>query len=231
MRRILNLALKDLLLLWRDKFGLFWVVVFPLGFAIFFGSIFSDNNEGPRAIRIAVSDQDSTSTSAEFVSELEKSDALEVFHLGADAAKDYIRKGKLTGYVLIDTGFSDFNPFFSDAPLPVKIGVDPSRRAEAGYLQGIIMKLMFASFQKRMSDSQMMISNTEKALAGIENSTGLSDEQRGALTGLFTSLGDFYRNADSTILDGAQMGMGEIKVESVERATSKKSPRSAYDVS
>jgi ABC-2 type transport system permease protein len=231
MRRVLNLALKDLLLLWRDKFGLFWVVIFPLGFAIFFGSIFSNDDEGPRAIRIAVSDQDSTSTSAEFVSELEKSEALEVFHLGADEAKEYIRKGKLTGYVLIDKGFSDFNPFFSDTPLPVKIGVDPSRRAEAGYLQGIITRLMFASFQRRMSDSQTMIRNTEMALAGIKNSTGLSDEQRGSLTGLFTSLGDFYRSADSTILDGTQMGMGEIEVESVERAISKEYPRSSYDVS
>lgn len=231
MRRILNLALKDLLLLWRDKFGLFWVIAFPLGFAIFFGSIFSDNDDGPRPIGIAVSDQDSTSTSAEFVSELEKSDALEVFHMGADEAKEYIRKGRLTGYVLIDKGFSDFNPFFSDAPLPVKIGVDPSRRAEAGYLQGIIMKLMFASFQKRMMDSQMMIRDTEKALAGIESSTGLSDEQRSTLTGLFTSLGDFFKNADSNILNGAHMGMGEIEVESVERETTRKYPRSAYDVS
>lgn len=231
MRRILNLALKDLLLLWRDKFGLFWVIAFPLGFAIFFGSIFSDNDDGPRPIGIAVSDQDSTSTSAEFVSELEKSDALEVFHMGADEAKEYIRKGRLTGYVLIDKGFSDFNPFFSDAPLPVKIGVDPSRRAEAGYLQGIIMKLMFASFQRRMMDSQMMIRDTEKALAGIENSTGLSDEQRSTLTGLFTSLGDFFKNADSNILNGAHMGMGEIEVESVERETTRKYPRSAYDVS
>lgn len=231
MRRILNLALKDLLLLWRDKFGLFWVIAFPLGFAIFFGSIFSDNDDGPRPIGIAVSDQDSTSTSAEFVSELEKSDALEVFHMGADEAKEYIRKGRLTGYVLIDKGFSDFNPFIPGESLPLRIGVDPSRRAEAGYLQGIIMKLMFASFQRRMMDSQMMIRDTEKALAGIENSTGLSDEQRSTLTGLFTSLGDFFKNADSTILNGAHMGMGEIEVESVERATTKKYPRSAYDVS
>ncbi len=231
MRRIVNLALKDLLLLWRDKFGLFWVVGFPLGFAIFFGSIFSSGDEGPRAIRIAVYDGDSTSSSADFVAELEKSEALDVVRLGADEAREQIRRGKLTGYVLIEEGFSNFNPFFSGGSLPVKIGVDPSRRAEAGYLQGILTKLMFASFQKRMWDSQMMIRNTDKALAGIENSTGLSDEQRSTLTEFFTSLGDFFKNADSTILNGAQMGMGEIEVESVERSTSRKSPRSAYDVS
>ena len=33
MRSMLTLTLKDLLLLWRNKAALFWVIVFPLSFA------------------------------------------------------------------------------------------------------------------------------------------------------------------------------------------------------
>lgn len=90
MRRIMTLALKDLLLLWRDKFGLFWVAVFPLAFAAFFGSIFSTGDNEPSAIKIAVIDEDSSSHSSDFVAELEESDLLDVVYLdieeeGADS--------------------------------------------------------------------------------------------------------------------------------------------------
>ena len=39
MRNIFIIAIKDLRLLWRDKFGMFWVLVFPIMMATFFGSL------------------------------------------------------------------------------------------------------------------------------------------------------------------------------------------------
>ena len=45
MKPVLVLALKDLKLIYRDKFGLFWLLVFPLLMALFFGSIFSGAGE------------------------------------------------------------------------------------------------------------------------------------------------------------------------------------------
>ena len=41
MRPMLTLTLKDLLLLWRNKAALFWVIVFPLAFGLFYGAIIS----------------------------------------------------------------------------------------------------------------------------------------------------------------------------------------------
>ena len=49
MGAVINLALKDLRLLLRDRFGLFWVLAFPLLMALFFGAIFRsgiDENNG-----------------------------------------------------------------------------------------------------------------------------------------------------------------------------------------
>jgi ABC-type transport system involved in cytochrome c biogenesis permease component len=37
MKGMLILAAKDLRLLWRDRFGLFWVLGFPLIMALLFG--------------------------------------------------------------------------------------------------------------------------------------------------------------------------------------------------
>ena len=37
MHPMLTLTLKDLLLLWRNKAALFWVIVFPLIFGLFYG--------------------------------------------------------------------------------------------------------------------------------------------------------------------------------------------------
>ena len=39
MRPMLTLTLKDLLLLWRNKAALFWVIVFPLIFGLFYGAL------------------------------------------------------------------------------------------------------------------------------------------------------------------------------------------------
>ena len=47
MRAMLTLTLKDLLLLWRNKTALFWVIVFPLAFGLFYGAIIAGRSFGP----------------------------------------------------------------------------------------------------------------------------------------------------------------------------------------
>ncbi|MFH1893988.1 MAG: ABC transporter permease [Candidatus Zixiibacteriota bacterium] len=231
MRSILILALKDLLLLWRDKFGLFWVAVFPLLYAIFFGSIFSSNDEGSRAISVAIADQDSTANSAEFIAEIEKSDVLKPILLDFEEAKDRVRRGKVTAYILIEKGFGEFGGMFFMGSPPVKIGVDPSRKAEAGYLQGMVTKLLFKMTQKEMSDTDKMVSRMRDAEVDIAGDTSLTDGQRSTLQNLFSSLGQFYGQAGTSKLNLQDAKMGEIEVESVERETIGSAPRSYYDIS
>ena len=57
MGAVWNIARKDLLLLWRDKAGLFWVLGFPLLIALFFGSIFSSGG-GPGPVTLGVVNED-----------------------------------------------------------------------------------------------------------------------------------------------------------------------------
>jgi len=231
MRSILILALKDLLLLWRDKSGLFWVAAFPLLYAIFFGSIFSSSGGGSRAISVAIADQDSTTGSAEFIAEIEKSDALKPILLDFEEAKDRVRRGKVTAYILIEKGFGDFGGMFFMGSPPIRIGVDPSRKAEAGYLKGIVTRLLFKMTQKEMSDSDKMISRMKDAEIDIAGDTSLTDGQRSTLQNLFSSLGQFYDQAGSSKINLQDSQMGKIKVESVERETIGSAPRSYYDIS
>ena len=54
MSRIITMAVKDLKILFRDKFGLFWIFAFPLLYAIFFGFIFGSSDGGGSAMSVAI---------------------------------------------------------------------------------------------------------------------------------------------------------------------------------
>ena len=58
MNRIITLALKDLAVLAREKEALFWIFLFPLIFALFFGFL-SGGGGGERGkLQLAVVDED-----------------------------------------------------------------------------------------------------------------------------------------------------------------------------
>ena len=112
MGPILSLAAKDLKMILRDKFALFWVFAFPLMYALFFGSIFGgDDGDGARSkISVAVVDDDGSTASQGLVSRLADHDSLRVERAGegADApprvstleeARDGVRVGRKVAYI------------------------------------------------------------------------------------------------------------------------------------
>jgi len=58
MATLVALAVKDLRVLAADKGNLFWVVGFPLLFALLFGAIYSGEGKGPTGMKLAVVDED-----------------------------------------------------------------------------------------------------------------------------------------------------------------------------
>ena len=92
MSAIWTLATKDLLLLWRDRLSIFWMLGFPLIFAAFFGSIFGGS--GPSAsnpMRVAVVSEGLTDAGRKFVERLDASDAVEVEAMTRAAAVEAVR--------------------------------------------------------------------------------------------------------------------------------------------
>jgi ABC-2 type transport system permease protein len=150
MRAIWDLAVKDLLLLSRDKFGLFWVAVFPLMFALFFGAI-TGGTPGASPLRVAVVDDDQTDASRAFVALLEKSPALTVVRSTGDGgppltreeARASVLKGKQAAYVVLKQGFAQREALPGGMPA-LEVGMDPSRKAESAMLRGLLTQAIFA---------------------------------------------------------------------------------------
>jgi len=231
MRAVFFMAMKDLLLLWRDRFGLFWVAAFPLLFAVFFGSIFSTGGSGERGkITVAVVDMDSTDASAGFIEKLSSSDLLKLTPQSETMALESIRKGNKAAYLIIEKGYEDYFGLFAGEPPPLRIGVDPSRRAEAGYLQGIVTRYLFESMQDRMMDPELLDSNFDVIMADVEKDKSMDSMQVSTLRTLLSSARDFYRSLPGDSAQNVMGQMSEVKVETIEREK-KTGPQSPYDIS
>lgn len=230
MGKILTLAFKDLRLLWRDKFGLFWVVAFPLLFAVFFGSIFSGGGGGGQsALKIGVVDQDSSASSIAFAQEMQKSEALAVIPLPLDDAVTRVRQGKLTAYVLLKKGFGGGAPPLFGGKSAMKIGIDPARRAESAYLQGILMSLSFKQMESQWSNRDFADKQIGQIMSEVDTASGVSDKDRKTLGTFLGSLSDML---GSNMMDSLSKGSDEmsIETEAVGHEAQPGQPRTPFDI-
>lgn len=179
MGPIWALAKKDLLLLVRDKAGLFWVLAFPLMFAMFFGSIFGDSGGGGRSsLKLAVIDEDESPESKLLIQKLDESDAVELrrqaddFPYDAETAREAVRKGHLTAYVRILDGYElQIYEMFegkSDREPTLEVGLDPARQAEVGFLQGALMNASFGSVQELLLGESAETESTARLVRRVE---------------------------------------------------------------
>jgi ABC-2 type transport system permease protein len=168
MNQIVTLALKDLALLRRDKMGLFWIFIFPLVYALFFGALTGGSGQrGMGAIAVAVVDEDDSAGSKAFLARLEKSPALRITRADRDEARQAVRRGRLAGYIVIPKGYGERAEAFRPDGPPLEVGIDPARRAEAGYLEGLLTEATFAGLQETFSDPKKMKAQINKALADV----------------------------------------------------------------
>lgn len=157
MKKVLILAVKDMRVLLSDKGNVFWVLGFPIIFALFFGAIYSGAGEGPSGMKIAIVDEDKSEFSSSYISKLESDEALKVVSLGRDEAIEQVRKGKIAAAVIIKKGFGDgFEALFNSDEPSLEIASDPSRRMEGGYLQGLLAKAQFEALGEKMIDRSWM---------------------------------------------------------------------------
>ena len=148
MNSIVTLALKDLRVLSRDYFGLFWMFGFPLMFALFFGAIFAGMGSGTTsALAIAMVDEDKSQGSQAFVARLKETPALKLQEFDMQEAADKVLHGNLVGYVRLKRGFGDNVGFMGGTDVFVEVGIDPSRKAEKEMVRGILLEASFASMQ------------------------------------------------------------------------------------
>jgi ABC-2 type transport system permease protein len=229
MSQILTLALKDLRILSRDWFGLFWIFVFPLLYALFFGSIMG-GGEQVSALTVAVADEDRSPGSADFIQRLKENTALVVELMPRAEARARVRKGQVAAYLVLKPGFGEAAGFFSSTRAVVELGVDPRRKAEAGMLQGLVMKTAMAGMQKSFSDPARSRAQLRKATDDIDKDARLPPAERRALKNLFANLDRFFREVDlKTLKEGPKFSMEDM-VEVVDITREGTRPASAFEI-
>jgi ABC-2 type transport system permease protein len=186
MKKLAILAFKDLRVLFSDKSNFFWVFGFPALFAIFFGAIFSGSDSGPSGMKIAVVDLDKSEFSASYISHLESYEALTVVPMNRAEAVDGIRKGNIFAAVILKNGFGDdFETMFTGDNSAVEIALDPGRKMEGQYLQGLIARALFESMAERFTDRDWMRKQVGNWRGEIADSNDLGSDQAELFLGFF----------------------------------------------
>ncbi len=198
MNAVWTLANKDLLLLWRDKLSLFWMLGFPLVFATFFGSIFGGSGPGKsNPMHVAVIGEDLTDAGRRFVERLDASDAVDVEELPRAKAVEAVRKGQMVAYLDVRRMPNDGFEMFANGGQPeIEIGIDPSRQAEKGALQGLVMAAAFAGFKDLFSDPTRGRAEAKKMIERVQQDAGVPPAQKAVLTTFFGALDRFLDDAD-----------------------------------
>jgi ABC-2 type transport system permease protein len=155
MRSILIMAVKDLKLITRDWLGLFFIIGFPILMGVFFGSIYGSVDSDSASLSIALVDEDQSDMSAKFEEALTGTGNVDIEKLPRAEAIDRVRRGQLVGMIVVPKGFGETAGIMWIESPAIEVGIDPSRKAETGMLQGLIMqaagKLMMVRFQDPVS--------------------------------------------------------------------------------
>jgi ABC-2 type transport system permease protein len=192
MRYIWTLAQKDLRLLFRNKAAVFFTFGWPLVIAVLFGAIFSAPAEQSGRIAIAVVDEDQTGPSGEFVAQLRAGRDLDVLATGREAAIALVRQGKRTSALILMKGFGEASQrLFYGSPPRLELWSDPSRKAEAGMIQGWILKLAAERFNRVFSDSEAMRNQVRQGLESLKSAPDVQEAERAPVARFLNELDAF----------------------------------------
>ena len=192
MRAILTIAAKDLRLLLRDRTNAFFVIVFPLAIAIFFGSIFGGSG---RSIPIAVVVESAGPAATDFANALEKDSTLSVRILPSrDEADTSVRLGRVAACVIIPKTFdADLEKAMAGSRAIVEVHCDPARQAESGLVVGKLnehaMRAIVRMFTNPKINSKML---AQSKLALVLN-PNMTSQQRERVSDVLESVQELFK--------------------------------------
>jgi len=110
--RIIDLTLKDLSQIFRDKRSLLFLVAMPIVFTLFMGFAYKSGgkNDASKDSRIPlgwVNNDPDGLLSKQLFELLSQSDSVKLVELAPEVAQDAVRKGEVTGALVVPTGFSE----------------------------------------------------------------------------------------------------------------------------
>jgi ABC-2 type transport system permease protein len=236
MHAIATLALKDLRLLLRNRASLFFTFVWPLLVAIGLGAMLGGSMGGGSKVGVALVDEDGSARSAAFLARLEAATELDAGRTSRAEAEDAVRTGRRTAFVIVPEGFGEASErLFYGTPPAVELGVDPSRRAESGMLEGVLMKYGVQEMQTVFSDPRLGHRAVENARQSLSAGRDTTRDPEAASTAAFLAELDKYlqrpRTTASTREGQGFGGAGWTPLAVVRRdvAADERGPRSSFE--
>jgi ABC-2 type transport system permease protein len=230
MKQIIALARKDLRLMPRNKGGMFFTFAWPIVLMVLFGFAFGGNaaNGGePARVRIALVDEDNTDGSRQFARTLATS--FELTAMTRAEAETAVRLGQRAAYIAITPGFGQASErMFYGSSKEVEVGVDPARQAEAGMIEGLLMKHAAADMQTMFTDPTAAARMADKALADLADPAAVPQ-----VAPVQRFLGELKTFAGATAQQPGAGPGGEwqpLKITARAVARERRGPENAFDV-
>lgn len=181
MGTIWALAVKDMRLQLADKVGLFFIWFWPLIFVTFFGYVLAGlyrSGEGPRAISVAVVDEDQSAASRELIDALSEQGSMKPTPAGSrEEGEGLVRRGRLPACIVIPKGYEAARDgMFSGRVMELDVVVDPSKPMEAAMANGLLQAALFRTYRAMFTGDRL-----RRARDDLADAPGLSDVQRGVL--------------------------------------------------
>ena len=235
MKAILSIAKKDLRLMFRDKGDVFFTFVFPMLMAVLFGFVFGGQGGGSK-ITLALVNESSSKIATSLADDLSNDASFEVTrHDTREDAMNAVRSGKAAAAVVLPASIEEgADAMFGGGGMQIDCVIDPTRRAEAGLIQGKLNELAFRQFPRMMADPAQSKRMFDQMRSSIESSKDLSPGQKLAGAALAAAGESFSRSFGSdagadTSAAGGGFSPVQVKVEELPRR--KGGPRSSFDVS
>lgn len=231
MRAILALAQKDLRILLRARSGLFFTFVWPLIVAVFFGLIFSGSDTGSAKIPVALVDEDGTAGSRTFISRLQEAGNLDITQTNRDEATALVKHGKRTAAVIFPKGFGAASEhlFYGDPP-KLEILIDPSRKAETGMLDGLLLKQAAENMQHTLSDRAASKNMVDNALGAVRQLPD-TNANKPVLDRFLSELGQFVdANPVDTTGRSGMANWQPLEVTTKDTSVEQQGPRNSFDI-
>ena len=240
MRAVLAIARKDLRVMFRDKGDVFFTFVFPVLMAALFGYVFSGSQAGGTRITLALVVESDSRVAAGMAEDLANDPSFDVQRAASrEAALAAVRAGTATAAVILPATMQQGvdTLFAGGGGMPVEAVFDPSRRAEAGLIQGKLNELAFRQFPKLFADEAQMSRMFDSMRASIARSPDLGATQKLAGAAMAAALESFAKSMAPKDGDGAGGAGGgaaswsPVRVNLEELPARAGAPRSSYDVS
>jgi ABC-2 type transport system permease protein len=223
--------------MFRDKGDVFFTFAFPVLMAVLFGFVFGGQGGGSR-ITLALVNESGSKVAASLADDLVKDESFEVTRAETrDAAIAAVRAGKAAAAVVLPASIEEgAGAMFGGGGMEIDCIIDPTRRAEAGLIQGKLNELAFRQFPRMMADPAQSKRMFDQMRASIESSKDLSPGQKLAGAALAAAGESFSRSLSPE--DAASGGAGaegggfspvQVKIEELPKR--KGGPRSTFDVS